>query len=244
MLLLTRPQGQNQILQEAFESFGIATVQSPVFQIRFLKDFSKQEQMLLKNAQHVIVTSIHGLHVLSMMKSDCCFYVVGSRTANELRGQGFENIKYVAQTAHDLWEKLLKRCQNTDPFLFLSGNRVSMDFSCAPLKHGNFNCQRLQVYQTFPLKKPFTKILPDILSGKIRYVCVLSDYTAQQVAQLFEHLVPFDRIKTITCLAFSEKIRQTLLKLPWQKIWVSPGLDIKMFCSSATEMILKNKRGY
>lgn len=240
-VLLTRPAGQNEGVARAFLQKGIQSISCPVFSIQLIDSFDPKTQDLLRLSDVFIVTSVQALSVLEAVSPESAFYVVGARTAEALHQKGCKNILYVAQTAEELLQKILGKNTFPQRVVFLSGDKVSVDFSEALGAHG-ISCERVIVYETRPFDAAFEGAVPQIRSGEITHITVLSNYTAERIITLFDLHDVMDHISSITCLAFSENIKNTLQKVPWKKVWVSPEPTLKMFCSLGAEMILKEER--
>ncbi len=236
-LLLTRPVGQNEELRAFFLEQGIKSFECPVFSIEPKLTLSEKGRREFDEADVFIITSIHALHVLDENHKEKQFYVVGKRTEKKLREAGFFRVKLVSETAEALLAEILKKPEK-EKFVFLSGNRVSLDFSEELGKKG-YQGVRVMVYDSVPVDMYFEKIAPSVRMGGVSHLLVFSDYTAERVIELFEKHALIDVASAITCFAFSEKIKHKLERLCWKKIFVSPSPQLKMFCSLASEMILK-----
>lgn len=120
-VLLTRSEPQSQMVKPDYENLGLTVCINPVFKVIHLPADPN-----ISSKDTIIITSQNAVHSLDFAHPKVNPIVcVGEKTKSVLEEKGF-TVTTCQTSAHDLLDTLQSK---TNPFIFLRGPEVTVDFS-------------------------------------------------------------------------------------------------------------------
>ncbi len=203
-ILITRNLERSAEISGLFVDSDFRPFFEPLFTIEKLK---LVENFIEKKDFFVILTSINAIPALinSALPKDIKIYVVGKKTAQNLRKQGFVNIVISEENSALSLKNLILRQEKLNSGIYFHGSITTIDF-LRELAEFGFKIQNILSYKT----REITEFSPDFLKfcqkNHFDYVTIFSRNNAKTFFKLATKHNLLEYFNESQILCFGEKI--------------------------------------
>jgi uroporphyrinogen-III synthase len=215
-VLITRPEPQAQLLA--------AHLAIPCFCEPILTSAPLSYVIDWEGITDVILTSTRVLDYVDTLPPNLRYWCVGQKTAEAAHTRGLSSVIVGPGNVEALLQNMKAHLSpDSHHFLYLKGKEVTLEIDQI-LAAAGFQIQSIPVYEMIPRLRLSAELKTLLHHGQIVIAPFYSWKTAETFRQLITQSELTQKLKTITALALSDKIAQSLKQLPWQKIEVNHNL--------------------
>ncbi|GLQ05043.1 uroporphyrinogen-III synthase [Sneathiella chinensis] len=218
-LLVTRPEEASDSLGKVLGMMRHEVIRSPLIRIVF----RDHEPLKLDGVQGLIVTSANGADALSRLTEvrDLPVYAVGDKSAETLRGHGFDPVYSANGDVHSLAALIRDKVDpSKGDLLHAGGARLAGDLK-GMLDPQGIGYRREILYDALDVQDLSPDARTAIEDGSLDGVLLFSPYTAKVFMQVVEKQGLMPHLKTVTAWCLSDNVRQELRGAPFRQVFVS-----------------------
>jgi uroporphyrinogen-III synthase len=209
-VLITRPEGDAEILKSQIEALGYRATLAPLVSILP----NAIPASAIEGASVLVATSRNALKALAQspafdLARTLPIHVVGPGTAATARQIGFADVFEGAGMAADLATALSAKARTNERIVYLAGDVLTFDLEAA-LRDAKVNVLSVPAYRTVAAKSLSPNVAEALERGEIDAVILMSPRTAQTWARLAGGL-KVEGLSGIAHLCLSEAVAKALL---------------------------------
>ena len=215
MILTTRLEEDNKIVQKSLKAYKIKSIGEPLYKIKYLSKtlYAEEDKIFIVASKQAVKIIQSKINLKNLRNS--IFFVIGKQAANKLKKNGLK-VQLVSKNSKDLISKIKKyKKYKKNKFEYLCGNIFNKDFMMQLRKY-NKNSKKNIIYHMLPNKKFSKKTLLQLKKQNIKMILIFSKYACKS----FFSICKFHKLEKSTL----SKIRYITLS---KDIAIMPQLNRK-----------------
>lgn len=222
-IVITRPKGETDALQELLHGRGLRVIHEPLSHIA-LKSAAQAmlAEAIAANPDAVLVTSRHGVQALAALSElrDLALLCVGEATARVAMSAGFLRVSAAGGTVRQMLEYIMQSYDQGSRLLYVCGEHVRMDLAELLTRQG-FPTGRITVYEAWAARNFSDVFAEQLKREQVDAVTFLSPRAAQIFTALARQAGLEHTLSRLRAFALSDAVAKALPRGVWQEIHVA-----------------------